>query len=147
MPSKGDRGFHRKGLRPRTEDRRWSNPICRHESREVPTWYNPSTMKSIPCERYHHQQADLVTAPSRPSPCHKKAKTEAVSPRHLPQAHMGPNHLRVPSLMAGEKPGPISYLKKWAGLARAADPARLFLPQASGGFYHQSSTKLAKPAS
>ena len=27
-----------------------------------------------------------------------------------------------------------SYLKKWAGLARAADPARLFLPQASGGF-------------
>ena len=26
------------------------------------------------------------------------------------------------------------YLKKWAGLARAADPARLFLPQASEGF-------------
>ena len=26
------------------------------------------------------------------------------------------------------------FLKKWAGLARAADPARLFLPQASGGF-------------
>ena len=26
------------------------------------------------------------------------------------------------------------HLKKWAGLARAADPARLFLPQASGGF-------------
>lgn len=26
------------------------------------------------------------------------------------------------------------YLKKWAGLARATDPARLFLPQARGGF-------------
>ena len=26
------------------------------------------------------------------------------------------------------------YLKKWAGLARLADPARLFLPQANGGF-------------
>ena len=53
MPSNGHRGFHRKGQRPKTEDRRWSNPICRHESREVPTWYNPSTTKSIPCERYN----------------------------------------------------------------------------------------------
>lgn len=26
------------------------------------------------------------------------------------------------------------YLKKWAGLARPADPARLYLPQANGGF-------------
>jgi len=26
------------------------------------------------------------------------------------------------------------YLKKWAELARPADPARLFLPQNSGGF-------------
>jgi hypothetical protein len=26
------------------------------------------------------------------------------------------------------------HLKKWAGLARSADPARLFLPQSSGGF-------------
>ena len=26
------------------------------------------------------------------------------------------------------------YLKKWAGLTRSADPARLFLPQARGGF-------------
>ena len=84
-----------------------------------------------------------ITGGSRWVCCLRKAETPFLQGRYMPKAQLGPHH-HEPWVTSSLEATATRFLKRWSGLAKPVNTARLYLPRVDGGLALPSISLLYK---